>query len=351
MMSEQVSTLIRDELKLAQLEMTSKGKQAALGAGCSGRPAWWLSTAWAACWRARSSPSAASWRPGSPRSSSGAALLAAAGVAALLGKQRLQGPRRRCPRKPSPASRPTSRKSRRGRTDDGHQEQIQQEIEQTRERLGETVEELAAKADVKARAQAKAAEVKAQAQAKAADVKTRPRPRRPSCPGRCGGARSCSAAGRSRWPRASWSPVRSAVWRWRRKVTALDPRQDRPRGAGRPRPGVDTAAESGGGRPGDAARAGRDRLEEHAQAHREEVHPRPVQHDRGQPGLPLVPGAVPGPDRPARAWPAWLHISPTRCSSWSTAWTPRSRRCRRGDVQRGHHVGDRPLVRRRDSPR
>ena len=36
MMTEQVSVLIRDELKLAQLEMTSKGKQAALGAGMFG---------------------------------------------------------------------------------------------------------------------------------------------------------------------------------------------------------------------------------------------------------------------------------------------------------------------------
>ena len=36
MMSEQVSVLIRDELKLAQLEMTGKGKQAALGAGMFG---------------------------------------------------------------------------------------------------------------------------------------------------------------------------------------------------------------------------------------------------------------------------------------------------------------------------
>jgi hypothetical protein len=36
MMSEQVSVLIRDELKLAKLEMTSKGKQAALGAGMFG---------------------------------------------------------------------------------------------------------------------------------------------------------------------------------------------------------------------------------------------------------------------------------------------------------------------------
>ena len=36
MMTEQVSVLIRDELKLAQLEMASKGKQAALGAGMFG---------------------------------------------------------------------------------------------------------------------------------------------------------------------------------------------------------------------------------------------------------------------------------------------------------------------------
>ncbi|MGH3238260.1 MAG: phage holin family protein, partial [Streptosporangiaceae bacterium] len=46
MMSEQVSVLIRDELKLARLEMAGKGKQAALGAGMFG--AWW-------------------WRPAGPR--------------------------------------------------------------------------------------------------------------------------------------------------------------------------------------------------------------------------------------------------------------------------------------------
>jgi len=38
-------------------------------------------------------------------------------------------------------------------------QQLEQEIEQTREQLGETVEQLAAKADVKGRARAKAAEV------------------------------------------------------------------------------------------------------------------------------------------------------------------------------------------------
>jgi len=35
-LSEQVSVLVRDELKLAQLEMTRKGKQAGLGAGMLG---------------------------------------------------------------------------------------------------------------------------------------------------------------------------------------------------------------------------------------------------------------------------------------------------------------------------
>jgi nucleotide-binding universal stress UspA family protein len=47
---------------------------------------------------------------------------------------------------------------------------VQREIEQTRERLGQTVEELAAKADVKARAQAKVAEVKTRARVKVAEA-------------------------------------------------------------------------------------------------------------------------------------------------------------------------------------
>jgi hypothetical protein len=51
--------------------------------------------------------------------------------------------------------------------------EIQQEIEQTRERLGETVEELAAKVDVRASARQKVAEVKAKTQVKAADAKAK----------------------------------------------------------------------------------------------------------------------------------------------------------------------------------
>ena len=52
---------------------------------------------------------------------------------------------------------------------------IQREIEQTRERLGQTVEELAAKADVKTRAQAKVAEVKTRARVKAGEASERVR--------------------------------------------------------------------------------------------------------------------------------------------------------------------------------
>ena len=50
-------------------------------------------------------------------------------------------------------------------------EAILADIDRTREQLGETVEALAAKADVKAQAQQKVADVKAQAQQKAADAR------------------------------------------------------------------------------------------------------------------------------------------------------------------------------------
>ncbi len=52
-------------------------------------------------------------------------------------------------------------------------QEIQHEIEQTRERLGRTVEELAARADVKARARAKAAEMKARARGRAMEAKAK----------------------------------------------------------------------------------------------------------------------------------------------------------------------------------
>ena len=84
--------------------------------------------------------------------------------------------------------------------------EIQQEIERTRERLGETVDELAAKADVKARTQAKAAEMKARTQAKAAEMKvkaqgkaTEVKVKATQVSGQLRRTRRCSAAGR--WPR------------------------------------------------------------------------------------------------------------------------------------------------------
>ncbi len=95
--------------------------------------------------------------------------------------------------------------------------EIQQEIEQTRERLGATVEELAAKADVKARAQAKAAEVKTKAQAKAVDVKVKAQDKATELSGQV----RRSQAVQRRWPLAVAAGVlvagSLAVWRWRKK--------------------------------------------------------------------------------------------------------------------------------------
>src|SRR5690242_21824956 len=90
MMSEQVSVLIRDELKLAQLEMTSKGKQMALGAGmfgASGMVAVYGVGCLLACAIIAISGVVAAWLAALIV---GAVLLATAGIAALVGKQRLQ---------------------------------------------------------------------------------------------------------------------------------------------------------------------------------------------------------------------------------------------------------------------
>jgi uncharacterized membrane protein YqjE len=89
-MSEQVSALIRSELKLAQVEMASKGKQAAFGAGmfgASGVVALYGVGCLIACAIIAISGAVAAWLAALIV---GAALLAAAGVAALLGKRRMQ---------------------------------------------------------------------------------------------------------------------------------------------------------------------------------------------------------------------------------------------------------------------
>jgi len=83
--------------------------------------------------------------------------------------------------------------------------EIQQEIERTRERLGGTVNELAARADVKTRALGKASEVRAKAQEKATGLSVRVRG---------------SQVVQRRWPLAVAAGVvvvgTVAVRRWRR---------------------------------------------------------------------------------------------------------------------------------------
>ena len=118
-LSEQVSVLVREEVKLARLEVTRKGKQAGAGAGMlggAGLVALYGAGCLIACAVLAISTGLAAWLAALIV---GVALLAAAGAAALLGKSRLQ---KNAPPVPT-----------------------------------ETVEQLAAKADVKGQAQAKMA--------------------------------------------------------------------------------------------------------------------------------------------------------------------------------------------------
>jgi uncharacterized membrane protein YqjE len=89
-LSEQVSTLVRDELKLAQLEMTRKGKQAGIGAGMlggSGLIALYGVGCLLACAILGLSRVLEPWLAALIV---GAALLLVSAVAALLGKARLK---------------------------------------------------------------------------------------------------------------------------------------------------------------------------------------------------------------------------------------------------------------------
>jgi hypothetical protein len=89
-LSEQVSVLVRDELKLAQLEMTRRGKQAGAGLGMlggSGVIALYGVGCLLACAIIALSGVVAAWLAALIV---GAALLAAAAAAALMGKDRLQ---------------------------------------------------------------------------------------------------------------------------------------------------------------------------------------------------------------------------------------------------------------------
>ena len=89
-LSEQVSVLVRDELKLARMEMTRKGKQAGVGIGMlggGGLIALYGLGCLVACVVIALSGALAAWLAALVI---GAALLAVAGAAALLGKSRLR---------------------------------------------------------------------------------------------------------------------------------------------------------------------------------------------------------------------------------------------------------------------
>jgi uncharacterized membrane protein YqjE len=89
-MTEQVSTLVRDELKLAQVELTRKGKQAGLGAGLlggGGLIAFFGVGCLTACAIIGLSRVVQPWLAALIV---GVALLAIAGVAALMGKGRIR---------------------------------------------------------------------------------------------------------------------------------------------------------------------------------------------------------------------------------------------------------------------
>ncbi len=90
LLSEQASVLVRDEIKLAQLEMTRKGKQAGIGAGMlggGGLIALYGVGCLIACAIIAISGAVSAWLAALIV---GAALLVVAAVSALLGKGRLQ---------------------------------------------------------------------------------------------------------------------------------------------------------------------------------------------------------------------------------------------------------------------
>lgn len=84
----------------------------------------------------------------------------------------------------------------------GDEQELREEIEQTREQLGETVEQLAAKTDVKPRARAKAADLTGRVKGKAAQARAKAAEGgagvRSQAAGKTAPARQKAAAGRDR---------------------------------------------------------------------------------------------------------------------------------------------------------
>jgi hypothetical protein len=89
-LSEQVSTLVRDELKMARLEMSSKGKQAGVGMGMFGASGLGALYAIACLLAAAIIAISGEIRPWLAALIVGLALLAASAVAALIGRSRMR---------------------------------------------------------------------------------------------------------------------------------------------------------------------------------------------------------------------------------------------------------------------
>ena len=103
---------------------------------------------------------------------------------------------------------------------------LRQEIERTRERLGETVDELAAKADVKGRARVKATKATARARDQAAKATGQARDQAAKATAQARdqvaevtGRVTANDAVRRRWPLAAAAVVAIAatvvIWRWK----------------------------------------------------------------------------------------------------------------------------------------
>jgi hypothetical protein len=89
-LSEQVSLLVRDELKMARLEVTSKGKQAGIGMGMFGASGLVALYAVAALLAAAIIAISGEIRPWLAALIVGLALLAVSGVAAIAGRGRMR---------------------------------------------------------------------------------------------------------------------------------------------------------------------------------------------------------------------------------------------------------------------
>ena len=225
-LSEQVTTLVRDEFALARAEMTEKGKRAGKGAGLIGAGGVLALYGLGALFVTIGALLALAMPVWLAALIVMVLIFAAAGVAALLGKKQVQ---QAVPPKPTAAVDSTKRDVPGGQVRDPRREfimtnnfaasskpaptdpdELREEIARTRADLGETAAALAAKADVKARAKDKASQVAADAKDKANEVAARgPSPRRtwwPPAPRRrpvrCGtappGGRGHAAAGEGR---------------------------------------------------------------------------------------------------------------------------------------------------------